>query len=833
MADCRQILQDHFGPDFPNEAKKIADSIDRRISRGDNYTDLLKEINQDIDDAAFRTQNAAIDFVKRASTYQNIKNRIFSGNTKSKEWVKRFNAFLTGSTKKGRGFLNSVGTMQRSKFKTISGKIFSSLNMTPYGVRTLLRSKAFQDDLVKELYEGAGSTNNIYAQKVAVAVQDAKERLIVELNASGVGIRYRKDHVTTQWHDPYQMVKGGDNARQKWIDDTRGLLDWEKTLSGERAVVRAIDAGKITPDEYLGRVYDERVNKTKKYDTSKLRHSGPLSEQMVYSRQLIFKDSKAWLQYNKMYGHASPIHAIFNDIEIQSNRSVLIDYMGANPRETFEKTIDDIKSKMKLEGKELGRWAENSMRSRFANITGEAFIVGKPAIAKFVNIVTGINILSKLGKAALSSVTDHLTSAMTMTHMGENALTAYRKLTENIAKGVPMAERKYVYRMLGVGIDSILGSSASRFTINDAVPGVISDMVDKFFHLNGLNAWTDWSREAFSKMASMRMATLLKHGWNSTKSDFNKISDFNSFIKFRNVLEQYDINQRDWAKLQEIGSFRISDLVKNNPGMKGTTFPNERFITGDWVLEQGGPDVSRLSDKVNLFFVNESRIGIPDIGANERAIMMRTFQRGTLPGAVAQAFWQFRTYQVAVLTNLMPRMSEMGASNLGWHSAGALGLGYLSLSLKDLTKGLEPRDPFTKETFADSLRQSGVLGFVGDYMASEFGTYHAELDEEILGPVYSEFKSFIDLYDDMLDDGELGWQGYKVLKEKTPYQNIFWGEFALNYLINWHVAESFRPGYVDRLEDWYMFERGQDYIDFGIPPFSRPTDFIQEGGGFR
>ncbi|MAE81576.1 MAG: hypothetical protein CMB80_02480, partial [Flammeovirgaceae bacterium] len=726
MAKCEDILEAHFGKDFPKEAKKIADAVDQRISRGDDYTEILKEINQDVIDGNFRTQIAATGFVKKAFTKQNMMDKVFGGGSKSSDWVKNFKAFLTGSTRKRKGFLNSVGTMQRAKFKTLSGKIFASLEMTPAGIRRMLHSKSFQNDLVKELYEGAGSSNNIHAQKVAKAVQEAKEKLIVELNASGVPIRFRTDHVTTQWHDPYKMVKAGDEAREKWIKDTRGLLDWEKTLSEERAITRSIDAGNLTIDDYLGRVYDQRTMITKQYDSSKLRRSGELSEEMSHSRKLIFKDSDSWIQYNKLYGHESPIHSIMNDLEIQSNRSVLMDYMGPNPHEAFESMIDNINARFKAEGKSLGALDENGLRSRFAQITGEAFIIGKPGMAKFVNIITGINVLSKLGKAALSSITDVSTAAMTMSHMGENGLTAYGKLAKNIATTVPEAERNYVYRMLGVGVDGILGSSASRFTIDDAVPGIMSRMVDNFFHINGLNAWTDWAREGFSKMASMRMASQLRKGWDSIDT------------RFKTVLEQYDINQKDWDALRKVGSFRISDLVKKNPGMKGTTFPNERFITGDWVLQQGGPSHSRLADKVNLFFVNESRIGVPDIGAGERALMMRTFQRGTLPGAVAQSFWQFRSYQVAVLSNLLPRFGHMGVPNMAIHTVGTLGMGYLSITLKDLAKGLTPRSVFKKETWADSLRQSGILGFAGDYIASEYGSYHSRLDEEILGPVYSQ-----------------------------------------------------------------------------------------------
>lgn len=86
--------------------------------------------------------------------------------------------------------------------------------------------------------------------------------------------------------------------------------------------------------------------------------------------------------------------------------------------------------------------------------------------------------------------------------------------------------------MLGVGADSILGSAASRFTIDDAIPGMMSNAVDNFFHINGLNAWTDWSREAFSAMSSMHFAKNLRTGWNNLDGNFKR------------VVEQYGINEK-------------------------------------------------------------------------------------------------------------------------------------------------------------------------------------------------------------------------------------------------------------------------------------------------
>ena len=818
MANCEDILkQAGIGPD---DIKVISDNIQTRIEQGADYKSILKDINLEVPEAEFQAKMAAVSVAKRASVLQEMKRRVFDDNN----YVRNFKAFLTGSTKKKEGFLYSIGTMQRAKLKAMHGKIFAETNLSSRAIRRIIQSRAFQKDLVKELYpfDGKMKTKNKIAFQMAKSIVDAKRRIVTELNRAGIAVRYRADHVATQWHDPYKMTARG---KEGWIKDVMMLIDWDKTkvkmVPPKHLSPGVVVPGhQMTPEEYLGKVFDGRTKAAKEYDTAKYRMSEAVGEQFEHGREIIFKDSDHWIRYNELYGHESPVHAIFNDLEVQSNRAILIDFMGPNPHETFEEMVSEIKSRMSEDGKSMSAWDEDAFRSRFGQLTGEAFIIGRPWIAKTVNIISGLNILSKLGKSALSSLSDVATSAMTLNHMGVNGLDAYKGLMKNIGRNIPDAERKYIYRMLGVGADTILGSAASRFTIDDAIPGIMSDAVDKFFHINGLNAWTDWAREGFSYMASMHFAKNLKTGWKNLDP------------KFKRVVQQYGITDTDWAKLQDIGSFKIQDLMKNEPTLKGSNFPNESFITPDWVLKQGGPRNARLSDKLSLFFVNESRIGVPEIGAGERAIMMRTFQRGTIPGAVAQGFWQFRSYQVAMFNNLAPRMYEMGVPASLGHTVGAMGLGYASLSLKDLARGLEPRPLDRPETYFDMLRQSGILGFAGDGLAAEYGNYYGKLDEEILGTHYSTLKDFGTIFADILEDGEVGWDAWKAIKSNTPYANLFWSEWASNYLIWWQLQESMRPGQLRRLENWYKYERDQEFIDLGLPilsPWGKPSDFVPHG----
>jgi hypothetical protein len=81
-----------------------------------------------------------------------------------------------------------------------------------------------------------------------------------------------------------------------------------------------------------------------------------------------------------------------------------------------------------------------------------------------------------------------------------------------------------------------------------------------------------------------------------------------------------------------------------------------------------------------------------------------------------------------MFNNLAPRIYEMGMPAMTGHTVAAMGFGYASMSLKDLARGLEPRPLDDPRTYFDMLRQSGVLGFMGDGLAAEYGSYYGKLD---------------------------------------------------------------------------------------------------------
>ena len=73
--ECEEILKKAgLGPE---EVKKISDDIQTRISEGDDFQSILKQINQDLPDIDFTTRMAAVSAVKKASTLKEMRRRVF------------------------------------------------------------------------------------------------------------------------------------------------------------------------------------------------------------------------------------------------------------------------------------------------------------------------------------------------------------------------------------------------------------------------------------------------------------------------------------------------------------------------------------------------------------------------------------------------------------------------------------------------------------------------------------------------------------------------------------------------------------------------------------
>ena len=192
--------------------------------------------------------------------------------------------------------------------------------------------------------------------------------------------------------------------------------------------------------------------------------------------------------------------------------------------------------------------------------------------------------------------------------------------------------------------------------------------------------------------------------------------------------------------------------------------------------------------------------------------MMRNFKRGTVPGALAEMFWLFRSFGLTFLVQQGPRALQQGSPVL-WHLAPAIALGYASMSIKDMIRGKEPKDPTEIRTITDSLIQSGAAGIVGDLVYAEFTNYHRDFTDLAVGASASllPWKDPHTLFMGLVGDESDASRAWKTLKSNTPYANLFFLEPIVNYGLLYPIQEHVNPGYLERAERAIKNLEGQEY----------------------
>jgi hypothetical protein len=769
-----------------NEGVSVDDAtrILEKLRNRDSFESVTKEIANEMD---LKRKRELSDKLSKAKTTAYTETLTDISSSLKKPFKRIFDILANGKT--------SIANMSRSRVKMRMNSILAQTGIAEGELVYLThRDESFQRAFLEELFDfnGKQKTKNKQAFALAESVHHHQTLQIKEANLHGAGMGQLDDYVTKQWHDLVKIMNVGS---ERWIDDILKNLDTQKTIARileQNPKLKGIKDFDLK--EYLASVYQD-LTKTSS-------GQGILLDTMRLKRILAFKDADSLIRYNSKYGHKNLTQAVFENMEMMDNHIAFGEVMGygysqkvKNPKhgiiEGEAKLTDEIYSpivetkKTLFALKELGRLT-NTEYSRLSaalkEVSGDNYVIGNPTLAKMHSAFVGFKIMTSLGKATISSILDISSAGIFLHYQGIKPGQGYygllRHAFRSMTRQIPLAEKQGIYRMLKVGADGAIMSNASRYTTGDLVSGAISEGANAMFHLNGLNMWTNMMREGYASMSSMHLA-------NNLDKTFAELPEL-----WRKNLTEYGIRAKEWKELQKIGSYNAK---KYNPKAHKT----ENYVTSDWLLENGGSQ--ELANKLDHYYINESRLAIPEADASDRAIMFGNHNRGTVPDVVRRMFFMFRTHQVNQARNLYPRMFEMGLPSI-MHVIPAIGLGYTSIALKNLAVGKEPPNYKDPQLLVDSLIQSGYAPIFGDFLAGEYGRYRHDFDESVLGAGYSSFKDWGELFAGLLTGDKTASDGFKNLRYNIPYANLFYTEAALNYGLHYGLMESVSPGYLNRLE---------------------------------
>lgn len=270
-----------------------------------------------------------------------------------------------------------------------------------------------------------------------------------------------------------------------------------------------------------------------------------------------------------------------------------------------------------------------------------------------------------------------------------------------------------------------------------------------------------------------------------------------------------------------------------------TRLPNDLQAVRDRAVNQA---ITRL----NGFVEQEARTAILAPDLNTRAGLTLGTKAGTVGGEFARSLLMFKSFPVAIINRYLQRLNSIPttkgrlAYSAAHFSTLAL-LGGLSLELKDIIEGKDPRDIRSAKFWGAAAVQGGGLGIFGDVFYTGLGgdSRSGQANySSLAGPVFGTAVQLASLSLGNVGQAardkntNLAAELFRFGAQNTPLIRLWYIRAALNHAILDDVQESLAPGYLRRMRQRAEQDWGQRYwYEPGATAPSRAPDLSAAVGG--
>jgi hypothetical protein len=701
-------------------------------------------------------------------------------------------AALTGvQTGTERGLADSVDAQWQGVRNNLLGGLTHDLEAAGllHALRT--RDEAFERDLARELWRlrdpALPATGNRPATEAARIMGKYQEALRQQLNDAGAWIGRQDHYITRQSHDMLKVRGDGSNAAYAaWRD----------------AILPALDPitfrDTADPEQFLRNVWNNLSSGVHTTSTSETLagFSGPgsLAKKVSQERVLQFRDADAWFDYNAQFGRGAVADSIITSLDAGARSVALMRQFGTNPQAMLDGWIDRLRTAARDRSDFR---ATEQLGSTFPHrvlevLDGRAAIPGSASLAQAGATIRAVQSMAKLGGVVLSSLPDLAVNAAMLRHNGIPLFQAYaREMTALIPKG---PETQQVARALGLGIDTLLGDVAARLGADESLSGRMARATNTFYKWNGLAYWTDSMKRTSGLMLASNLA-------DNAGRQFADLAP-----RLQATLRRYGIEGAEW------------DAIRAAP---------QRTADGTaYLLPEGVADAD-ANRKLSAYYADQVREGMTESTAGTRAMVSLGTAPGTVAGELVRLLAQFKTFTVTFMTRSLGRefrRDGMDAGGLAHLIAATTALGYLSMTLKELAKGRNPREPDDAQGYAKlvaaAMVQGGGLGIYGDFLFGEANRMGGGMIASLAGPTAGTVEGLHKLLGAARGEGNFAAEAIRLGVGHTPFLNLFYARAALDYAVIYRMQEWANPGYLRRMEQRVKRENDQTL-------WLRPTEAVR------
>jgi len=757
-------------------------------------------------DQVFKKRNIAENNMKALENYEKIIDAVTMSNGKINP-IEAVRGYLVGMQKFSNITRNAIGLKQVSLENQEITKLVNAIrNLNKDAWNDFSEGRIDLEIMREMLGEPTGVKG---AKDIARILKQSQNSWRLRLNDLGANIGELDDWITRTTHNTEKMAAASKNSRLiddnrlAWVEYIQTRLNLKRTFSD---VNDPVEISKI-----LSSIYDSLMtgDHLKHGGTNSIYGTKNVTNRLNSSRVLHFKDLQARQEYNIKFGEPSLQTSVFNVLTSSAKNIVMMQELGTNPQDTFNKILALLKKKYKSSDYKIVRDLNfENFRGAFAQIDGSANIAGSQTLAKIGEVVRSTGDMARLGGTVITSAADLAPYMASTNFQGRGLLNGLFEAINGLLGG----SDKAAMEALEVVSNSIVVANRGNIYSDGADSfGGLNNLRNKFFKWNGLNGW----------VASLKSSMAL--GVSKFYGSLGETKFFNLEKRERNFLTLYGIDEGKWDMLRSIKTLAVDK--KRYLTAEGAKDIPDSVVNSYVGRKLSARELRNFKNDLELTWRNvlndQGTHGTPEPDSQIRSITKMGTIKGTYMGELNSFVMQYKNFSVSLYKKILRREMDsygpdesklIGASMLA--STLMLGtiFGYMVLSVKDMLSGRSPRDPKKVSVLMQSFVQGGGGGIYGDFLMSEIqNQYGNGVFETALGPTASDIKKFIDMVKTMNEPKKAGKKFLQLVEGHTPFINLYYTKAAYDYLIGYQIKEYLDPGFFKRMKDRNEENRGQTY----------------------
>lgn len=583
-------------------------------------------------------------------------------------------------------------------------------------------------DVVRELHGEA--TGNAAAKELADAISRTLEMARLDFNGAGGSIGKLEDFGLPHSWDAEKMRKQGFDAWSAAIDKD---LDWDRMidLDSDKSFATSTPARRA---QFLREVYDNiTTDGWSKREPSGVQLGRSVGNRRGDHRVLHFRGADAWMRTNQAYGRSDPFTTIVTHLDGMARDTAQMRVLGPNPQAGLEfaiQTADKLAherpwkpARIAAIGPRHGSATEEiTARAAHARrmLDIESGVASSPEIGVVASGLSGLRhvlVASQLGGAMLSAVTDGGFMALAANHVG---IRPEKVMGRHIRALASTKERALMVRA-GIIADSAanVGVAQARLFGESYGPAVTERMSEFTMRASGLTAWTDIARGTFRLEFYGLLADNAGRSWADLDDPLRRL-----------VFEKRGITEADWDDIR-------ATVLHRDAAEPDATF----LIPGD-IRHRTDIDADRaldLSLRLEAAVFEQVEFAVPSASLRGRA-MMEGGPPGSLAGELMRSGLMYKNFTMSLMYNQLGRVlfhqvRGSRASAIVAFATVTTIAGAISLQMKDMAKGYDPRDMTTGDFLKAAMLQGGGAGIFGDFLYATESRFGGGLATTVAGPM--------------------------------------------------------------------------------------------------